>query len=242
MANLGGWFSGWRKYLLAAALIILGFFCVFFNYAFKASEDRIVREQALEKQQDVGLLCGIVDRLVEMDKETGVSHGYDDVLQFAVQFIEATYHSTFAQAFDSDLRPLTSLSPGVGGGRKHNPLDYPAFVEAVTSMEEGSLTYWYETPEAGGRTVHMAFRWVPTDIGHGSRYLVAVGISKYTIVNNLDPMVKCGAVALILVTSAFIVGTVLLLCHLGHVYDRRAGDKWRGKGVADVQRGLGEDI
>ena len=228
--------SGWRKYLLVAALLILGCFCMFFNYAFESSENRIIREQALEKEQDLGLLCGIIDQLVEMDKATGLNHGYADVLQYAVAFIEKNYYSTFAQVFDENLHPLTELSPGVGGGKKHNPMDYKEFVDAVTSddpaiSEHGKLTYWYETPEAGGRTVHIAYRWVPTDKEHVSRYLVVIGISKYTIVEQVDPLVKYGAVALVIIAGGIILAAVLVLCQLGHIYDFRIGEKWRKKEV-----------
>ena len=222
-------FSGWRKYLFVAALLILVAFCFYFSYAFKSVEDTLVREKAWEKQQDVNLLCGVVDSLVEIDEAMRYSYGYEEVLQFAVQYIEANYTSTFARVFDDNLNPLTPLSPGVGGGQKHDPLDYPEFVEAVCNNESGSLVYWYETEQAGGRYIHMYFRWVPTDTSRTSRYLVAVGISKYTIKESIDPKVTYGAVALIIVAAVFIISTVILLCRLGYIYEQRAGSKWRGR-------------
>ena len=222
-------FNGKQKYLLVVALLILAGFCTYFSYAFHSVEDTLVREQAWEKQQDVNLLCGIVDKLVEIDAVTGHCYGYEEVLQFAVSYIESSYTSTYAQVFDEDLNPLTPLSPGVGGGQKHNPLNYPDFVEAVKHNESGTLSYWYETAQAGGRYVHICFRWVPTDVAHTSRYLVAVGISKYTITESLDPKVTYGAVALIIVTAFIIVYAILLLMQLGYIYEIREGDKWRGR-------------
>ena len=44
--------------------------------------------------------------------------------------------------------------------RKYNPLDYPEFVEAAKNNESGTLVYWYETEQAGGRYVHLCYRWV----------------------------------------------------------------------------------
>ena len=224
-------FNDWRKYLLVAAMLILVGFCLYFPYAFKENDERLVREQAWEKQQDIGLLCGIVDKIVEMDKATVLNHGYEEVLQFAVQHIEANYTSTFAQAFDEDLNALTPLSPGVGGGQKHNPLDYPEFVEAVNNNEFGSLVYWYETEQAGGRYIHMCFRWVPTDTSYTSRYLIAVGISKFTVNESIDLKVRYGALTLIIITAVFIIMTTLMLCRLGYIYEQREeGDKWRERG------------
>jgi len=49
------------KHLLTFGIIILAVACAFFLYAFKEHETTLVREQAFEKQQDVNLLCGIVD-------------------------------------------------------------------------------------------------------------------------------------------------------------------------------------
>ena len=222
-------FNDKRKYLIVVAILILAAFCTYFSYAFHSVEDTLVREQAWEKQQDLNLLCGIVDELVEIDKKTGHCYGYEEVLQFAVTYIESSYTSTYAQVFDEDLKPLTPLSPGVGGGRKHNPLDYPEFVKAVRNNESGTLVYWYETEQAGGRFVHLCYRWVPTGLDHPSRYLVAVGISKYTITESLDPRVTYGAVALILVTALIIIITALLMSELGYIYEKREGDKWRGR-------------
>jgi len=223
-------FSGRRKYLFVIAMLVLVAFCFYFSYAFKSVEATLVKNQAWEKQQDVSLLCGVVDRLIEIDEAMSPGYGYGEVLQFAVEYIEANYTSTFAQVFDDRLNPLTPLSPGVGGGQKHNPLDYPQFVAAVKNNESGSLVYWYQTEQAGGRYIHMYFRWVPTDVSHNSRYLVAVGISKYTVKESLDPKVTYGAVALIIVAAVFIIATVVMLCRLGYVYDLREGDKWRARG------------
>jgi hypothetical protein len=210
-----------RKYLFVVAILILAGFCCFFNYAFGAFEDAIVREKVWEKQQDLGLLCGIVDKMVEMDIQAGKSSGYEEVLTFAVQDIETNYYLTYAQVFDENLHPLTPLHPGVGGGQKHNPVDYPEFVEAVMTNEYGNLVYWYETEEGGGRDVFMTFRWVPTDTGHSARHLVAVGISKHTISEQIDKTVEYGFIALIAVAAVYILGCTALVTKYGQIYARR---------------------
>jgi len=75
--------------------------------------------------------------------------------------------------------------------------------------------------------VHMYFRWVPTGATRASRYLIAVGISKYTVNESIDQKVIYGAVALILVSTALDMALVILLGQLGHIWDQRKGDKWR---------------
>jgi len=219
-----------RKYLFVVAILILAGFCFYFNHAFKAQEQALIKQMAYEKRQDVALLCGVVDMLVEMETETGDPREYTDALIFAVQYIEANFHLTFAQVFDEDFNALVPLSPGAGGGAKHNPLDYPEFVEAVTSNESGDLVYTYENPQAGKREVYMTFRWVPTDTEASSRYLIAVGISKYTISESIDSLTIYGAVVLIIVAAIFIMGCTSMIVYLGYFYGQREGaDKWRGR-------------
>ena len=232
-------FNGRRKYLFAALLLILLGFCVYFYWAFGGTQDTLIREQAWEKQQDVGLLAVMVDTLVDLDQENGnVGYSYKDVLIAAVRHIETSYTSTFAQIYDSDMTPLIPQSPGVGGGAKHNPLAYSEFLDAVTTQESGSLSYWYETEQAGGREIHMTFRWVPTDASYTERYLIAVGISKYTVNESLDPKVIYGAAALILYTAAVIVTMVIMMTRLGHIYDSRQGkEKWREDWVQGWKQG-----
>jgi len=222
-------FNGRWKYLLVLAVLVLAGFCVYFSYAFRASEDVLVRETAFEKQQDIALLAEVIDQIAEMDRDIRGYYGYEAVLTHAVQFIESNYHLTYAQLFDANLTPLIQTHPGAGGGQKHDPLEYPEFIYAVTHNESGSLTYPYTTPEAGTRDVYLTFRWVPTDINHTSRYLIAVGISKYTVSTKLDNLVVYGAIALIVVAAVFILGSSVLVIKLGHIYDMREGDKWRNR-------------
>jgi hypothetical protein len=222
-------FNGNRRYLIVLAIFILVAFCIYFNYAFRAHEDTLVREMAFEKQQDIGMIAGIIDRIAELDREMDRNPIYDDILIFTVRYIEENFHSTFAQVYDDHLNPLTPLHLGVGGGQKHNPLEYPQFIEAVRNNEYGNLVYVYETEQAGKREIHMTFRWMPSDPNHSSRYLVAIGISKYTINEQIDNLAIYGAFALILVASLFILGSSVLIIRLGYIYRKRAGDVWRDK-------------
>jgi len=218
-------FNDKRRYLLVVAILILVGFCLFFNYVFKANEDVLVREKAFEKQQDLWLLNGIIDKLVELDMANGNHQSHEEILKYAIQFTEANFNSTFAQAYDADLIPLTPLHLGVGGGRKHNPLDYAEFVDAVQNNEFGSLVYSYTTEQAGHREIYMAYRWMPSNPEYPKRYLVAVGISKFTINEQIDTMAIYGAVALIILAGFYIMGCTVLIVRLGDIYDRRQNDK-----------------
>jgi len=213
-------FNNKRKYLPVVAILILVGFCLFFNYAFKAHENVLVCEKAFEKQQDICLLSGIIDKLAEINRQS-----HEEILKYEIQFIEANFNSTFAQAYDAELNPLTPLHLGVGGSRKHNPLDYPEFVEAVQNNEFGNLVYSYTTEQAGSCDIYMAFRWMPSNPEYPERYLVAVGISKLTISEQIDTMAIYGAVALIIIAGIYIIGCSILIVRLGDIYDHQESEK-----------------
>ena len=217
--------DGRAKFLFPVAILILLALCAFSYSFFGESENTLIREQAWEKQQDINLLCGIVDKLIEMDDASGSYHGYEEILEFAVGFIEKEYTSTYAQIFDEDLNPLIPVSPGIGGGVKHNPLTYKEFKDAVTTNEDGSLVYWYETPEAGGRYIHMSFKWVPSDVNYTTRYLVAVGISKFTIKESIDNRSIYSVCASIIIAAFYIIGTTFVLCRTGCKIERRKKER-----------------
>ena len=213
----------WRSVMLLVALATLAWSCIYINDAFKAFEETLVREKAWEKQQDVNLLCDLIDSMSETDETAD----YEAILNYAVQYVEKNYTSTFAQLYDAELVPLFDLNEGVGGGKKHNPLDYPEFVEAVNNNESGSLIYWYETEQAGGRDIYMYYKWLTVG---GERYLIATGVSKYTIRETVNMGLVNATFAIIIIASIFIVGTVFMLCQMGSVYIKRKGaETWREK-------------
>jgi hypothetical protein len=75
---------------------------------------------------------------------------------------------------------------------------------------------------------------VPTDAELDGRLLIMVGVSQFSIDTDIGEWLIWGAVALIVTTSAFIIGTVILLANLGHIYAQRKGaDKWRKKREAE---------
>ena len=223
-------YNDWRKYILPLAILICVGFGMFLLKAYYAHEDSLVREKAWEKRQDVNLLCDTAERMIELSVDAEM---VQYALQYAISYMESEFTSTFAQLYrfqGGRLSPMIELSPGVGGGEKHDPLAYPEFVDAIQHSETGSLIYWYATEEAGGRNIYMYYRWVsiPDGNGYETKYLVAVGISKFTISEHLSPNIIYGTIALVIVASTFLLGFALLLLQLGFIYEERGGDKWRG--------------
>jgi len=75
----------------------------------------------------------------------------------------------------------------------------------------------------------MTYRWVPTGDTGSTRYLVAIGISKYTISQQLDQNAKYVAAALIIVSAVIVIGSAVLFVKLGRIVDQRKdGDEDNG--------------
>ena len=182
--------SGRKKWLFLIPLFTLGFLLWFQSLSGSAIEMLLLQEKAHERRQQTEFIHAMMDTFIEKDINTDQR---GDILIAAVAYIEAHFDSTYAQVYDAQLNPLNDLHLGIGGGQKHDPLDYPEFVEAILNNEAGDLVYWYETPQAGGRNVYMTFRWMPTDQDHPERFLVAVGISKYSITTHI-PMIFNAAI------------------------------------------------
>jgi len=174
-----------KRWLLLIPFVTLAFLLWFQSFSVTAIEQLLLREKAHERRQQTEFIHAVMDIFIEMDINT---EHRGDLLIRAVAYIESNFDSTFAQVYNEQLDPLIDPHDGVGGGRKHDPRDYPEFVNAVRSDDAGDLVYWYETPQAGGRDIYMTFRWMPTDEDNPEPYLVAIGISKYSLTTHI-PMV-----------------------------------------------------
>jgi len=223
-------FNSWKKYILLLPLLVLGGFCIYFPIAQESTETLLVQELALERQQSIGTICSVINNFIAKNPEWD---GCEETLVSIIEYIDQNYKTTFAQVYDHDLNALTKVSPGARGGQKHDPLNYSQFISAVTAARSGSgqgdLVYWYENPEAGGRDVYISFRWVPMSRDVSERYLVVLGVSKYSINSNINSGLQKGAIALIFTTSVIVIMSIVMLTKLGRIYESRKGpNKWRG--------------
>jgi len=182
--------AGIRKWYLLIPFITLAFLIWFQSISGSAIEVLLLREKSHERRQQTEFIYAAMDMFIEMGIST---ENRGELLVRAVAFIEANFDSTFAQVYrvhGEELTPLIDPHDGVGGGVKHDPLDYPEFVAAVLDDEKiaGDLVYWYETPQAGGRDVYMTFRHMPIDPNNPEHFVIAIGISKFSLTTHI-PMV-----------------------------------------------------
>jgi len=179
-----------ERWLLLIPFAVLAFLLWFQSISGSAIELLLLREKSHERRQQTEFIHAAMDMFIEMGIST---ENRGELLVRAVAYIEANFDSTFAQVYrlqGEELTPLIDPHDGVGGGQKHDPLDYPEFVDAVLDYENnaGDLVYWYETPQAGGRDVYMTFRHMPIDPENPEHFVIAIAISKYSLTTQI-PMV-----------------------------------------------------
>jgi len=206
-------FNKKNRYLLAAALLVLVLFCVYFAYALSTA---MVQEKFTDRKLEADLICDEIDDFLILDNDWG-SYDYQSVLSKMVSQIDATVTS-YAELFDEGLASVSVRTP-LFNERPFDPKDYPGFLEAIGHNERGDIAI--SVGGGGGApayTQYMYFRWVPTDKTLSNRMLVVVGVSKYSLNNGIPPLIEYGAVALIIVSSIFIIGATILFCKLRDKY------------------------
>ena len=213
-----------RKYLIAIALVILIAFCGFFYYAFAHVNDALLREKIIDRKFDVDLICDQIDHFVELDNDWE-EYDYRTTLAYVVAEIDGTV-GTYAELFDKDMNGVSERTP-LYEGAPFDPREYPELMEAIRAKERGEMNVLFDKG-AAPHDMNIYFRWVPTDKTLTNRYLVIIGVTQVSVNTTISALLKYGAVALIVVAAIFIIGSVILLCRLGYIYQSRGGtDKWR---------------
>ena len=92
------------------------------------------------------------------------------------------------------------------------PLQYAEFTKAVGENEKGTITINYKPEKQDYRDLHMYYRWMPLYSSPKERFLVVVGVSKYSVVSTIPMWKTIGQIANILVTFAFNVCAVIAIC------------------------------
>jgi len=214
--------GNWQKYLIAVTFLVLVAFCGYFYFAFSHVNNALLQEKIIDRQFEVNLICDEMDRFVEFDIDWD-SYNYADILSYVVEQMDDT-RGTYAILYDDDFNNLLDRD-GLF------PLHcYPDLISEILTSERGEMTIQLEHGGKPMHDVHLYYRWVPSDETLTGRMLVLIGVSKYSVDNNISDEIIYGAVILIIVTSLFILAMVIVLCQLGHIYTQREGaDKWRKK-------------
>ena len=214
-----------RKYLFQAGLLILIAFCLYFSASFRNMQEALIREKIDDRILCIDVICDEFSYLP--DSLDALSP--DDCRTMIARMVESldSNSKTYVELFNGDLNSLTERYPIF----PETPFvihEFPLLVQEMLDNLRGEMTVFFDMPGVSPHDLHIFYRWVQIDKATGSRLLLVVGISKFTLENDIAAWVSYGAIALIIITALFIVASIIVLCKLGHIYERRGGaDKWR---------------
>jgi len=199
-------------YVFAVALMILVLFCGYFAYSFSAVNTALMQEKLIDRTFETNLICSEIDYLISKENDWGI-YDYQSFLSQMISQIDATVTS-YAELFDENLNNLSVRSP-LFKEKPFDPKNYPELLQAVEQNERGEIIIDIEQGNGiSAYTNFVYYRWVPTDKALSNRMLVLVGVSKHSVDTEIPALIEYGAIALIIVSSIFIIGATILFCRL----------------------------
>jgi len=136
-----------------------------------------IEEKLAERRHSAGLAINSVADLIEMQVREYNGDTTEALIVFHVMRKDLE-PMTYAEAFvlnGGELYSITDRTPSYPDSPLY-PLGYPGFIKDIFSgADRGETAVRYEPTGAPPRTVYIGWRWVD------DKFLMAVGISKYTI-------------------------------------------------------------
>jgi len=208
------------KYFVMLPVVFLILNALFFAYASREVRNTLF----LEKYDEI---VTSVDMLAAVEEKTDCEwFDHEKTIRDAAEFMDR-YYQVFAGAYKFSDGNLVLISERFYETSPFEPLDYPVFIETVLSHENGNLVIRYTPENQEYRDLHIYFKWMPSFLPPQEQYLVAAGVSKYSITKTVSLWVSVGQWVSTAIT--FVINTLLiiLIARLGHIYEQRNGDKWR---------------
>ena len=212
------------RYLLLLPILIAALAIMYFANLTAEINTTLLEEKFLEKQLDLDLVDNLVDQLIARDNDWA-TYDYQSLLGDSIEFLDKQPF-TFSALYTEDLQYVSYRTPSYE--ELFDPFIDRGFKQAVLTHAQGSYVVKYTPADQPERDMHIYYRWVPTDTSLDQRFLSVVAISEFSISSHTADWVGWGALMLIATVTVLNIALVALLSRLGHIYDLRRGDKWRG--------------
>jgi hypothetical protein len=212
--------SKW-KYLLLVPIVFLAMSGIYFRHAAKEIQNALLGEKYKEAIDIVDILAAAVEANTERQWQD-----HEQNIVASVEYTDRLYQ-VYAEAYKPIDGELVSITERFYETSPFAPFEFAEFIEMAAAKESGSLVIGYTPDDQDYRGLHLYFRWMPLYSPPDERYLVIVGISRYSVVSTVPLWVSAAQWASMGLTFAINVSLILLLARLGYIYDLRHGNKWR---------------
>ena len=221
-------FNDRRKYLLLLPLLLAAVSSLYFYYTYQQMETKLVLENFANKKMIVRLLTQNVSKYAEIDKDWD-TYNYKDIIIYDVSRIDEA-KGTYAELFDEKMTPMSPRAPSFAG----NPFlieKFPDVIARILSNEHGeAIVPFAKDATSSPHDLYLYWEWLPSDTSLKNRYVVLVGVSKYSLNAEIGKWLAYGAIGIILLLAVLLVITIIAQCDIGWVRDFREGDdKYRSK-------------
>ena len=217
-----------RYLIVVVPFVIIFLFGLAYQDIRKETEEAILHEKFVEKQQSVELIAAQIDAYIETPAFQSGYGRYELILSSGLAQVDAQPF-TYAALYDDQLDNVSARTPSYSSA--YEPLEDEAFREVVLANVSGTYIMPYAPEGEDARDMHIYYRWIPTDPNPAGQYLAIVAVSKYSVESILPEGVWILPLTLCVATTIAITAAVWLLCYLGDIYVSRKGGKWRSNEV-----------
>jgi hypothetical protein len=173
-------------------------------------QEEKLKEKFIDHQINLELIAHQVELFIDQDDDWVEEHQfYEDSLAFSIQILDEL-PMVFAALYDQNLQNVSSRYPSYESS-PFDPLKYDAFTKAVQGKDAGTLSVIYgdRARSIPNRKMYLCFRWVPLRDSISDRYLLAVGISRYSI---KSPMLNVFIGGILIFFSITLVASIGTIC------------------------------
>ena len=207
-----------KKYLIMLPIVFLVINAFYFMHASKEIQKTLLKEKYVEVINAVDMLATAV--------EASPNYDYESNIRDSVEFMDKLYqiYTGAYKLIDGDIVLITDR---IYETSSFEPFDYYEFSSIVFEQEDGRLIIGYTPENQTYRELYLYFRWMPVYSLPSEQYLVVAGVSQYSITAAVAQWVSIGQLASMAITFIIDTWLIILLVHLGYVYEQRGNNKWR---------------
>ena len=117
---------------------------------------------------------------------------HESTIHDSVEYLDGLYQiygAVYKYTADGKLTLITSRNFETS---IFEATDYPKFIEAINAQDSGNIVIGYKPAKQDYRDLYIYFRWMPRYAPQEERFLVVVGVSKYSIVTKIPEQVSSG--------------------------------------------------
>ena len=179
-----------KKYLLLIPLVICLISLVFFSSAYKELENEKLEQKFYDVKHSIELVVLNINSLTSEEFKN-----HQELIENGVSYIDTEYMVT-AVIYTADLECLSNRTV-TNDEFLFYPLEHDEFITAVKNNDSGELTIPYDDGIHEYNEETLYYKWAYTEDGR-DKYLLTIGISLYSTIDNYAAWISIGTVILII--------------------------------------------